>query len=103
MFLLEVCSRITQYAINAADNTQQQDTRYASNQAETHRTTVLERWNRLFVRGNEHSLDNQQVVVQRNDGVDQSDEHNQVVTAVEGGCKDKELAEEACERWNTCQ
>ena len=65
MFLyLETCGCIAQQAVQAADNTQQQDASQAGQQADTHGTTVLESRNRLLVWSNEHSLDYQQVVIQ---------------------------------------
>ena len=101
--ILEACSCIAQYAIYTTYNTQKQDTCYTNQQAETHGATVLEGRDRLVVRGDEHGLDDQQVVIQGNDSVDQCNEHNEVISTVEGCCKHEELAEEACERRNTCQ
>ena len=101
--LLEACSSIAQSCIYVANNTQKQNTCHTDHQAETHGATILEGWDRLLVRRNEHGLDNQQVVIQGDDGVDQCDEHDEVVSAIEGCCKYEELAEEACEWRNTCQ
>ena len=100
---LECSCRIAQYTIHTTHNTQQQDACHTNHQAQTHGTSVLESRNRLFVRCDEHGLDNQQVVIQRDDRINQSNEHNQVITAIEGCCKYEELAEEAGKRWNTCQ
>ena len=55
--LLEMNSRITQYAIYATYNTQQEDTCYANHQANTHCTSVLESRNGLFVWSNKHRFD----------------------------------------------
>ena len=104
MFLyLETCGCIAQQTVHTADNTQQQDASQAGQQADAHGTTVLKGRNRLFVWSDEHSLDNQQVVIQGDNRINQSNEHNQVVTAIKGCCKYEELAEEAGKRWNTCQ
>ena len=62
--LLEANSRIAQYTIHTTYYTQQQNTCHTSHQADTHGTAILESRYRLFVRSDEHGLDNQQVVIQ---------------------------------------
>ena len=101
--LLEMNSRIAQYAIYATYNTHQEDTCYANHQANTHGTSVLEGRYRLLVRSDKHRLDNQQIVIQGYDGVDQCDEYYQPMSAIKCCSKDKELAEETGEWRNTCQ
>ena len=102
-YFLEATSRIAQYTIHTAYNTQQQDTCHASHQADTHGASVLEGRYRLFVRSNEHCLDDEQIVIQGDDGIDQSNEYHQPMSAVECSSKHEELAEESGERRNTCQ
>ena len=50
-----------------------------------------------------HGLNDEQVVVERDDGVGQGDEHQQGVACVEGGHEHEELAEEACKWGYACQ
>ena len=73
---LEANSRIAQYTIYTTYDTQQQDACHTSHQADTHGTAITEGRDRLFVRGNEHRLDNQQIVIQGDDGIDQSNEYH---------------------------
>ena len=61
---LETCGCIAQQAVQAADNTQQQDASQAGQQADAHRATISEGRDGLLVRSDEHSLDYQQVVIQ---------------------------------------
>ena len=58
---------------------------------------------RILVGDDVHGLDDKQVVVERDDGVDQCNEHQPVPSGVEGCHEDEELREEACKRGDTCE
>ena len=57
----------------------------------------------MLVRSDVHGFYNQQVVIQRNDGVYQSQEDYQPIACMEGGSKYEKFRKESGERWNSGQ
>ena len=64
--------------IDAADQADEDDTSHTQNESQTLGPMALEGGNHAIVLAQEHGLDHEQVVVQRNDRVDQRDEHQNV-------------------------
>ena len=97
-------NRAIDVSVDAADQTDEDDAQYTQDEACTLGPVALDGGNHTIVLAQEHRLNHQQVVVQRDDGVDQRDEYEDVDgyrTLVACAHKDEELAEEACKRGNT--
>ncbi len=89
-----------QQFIHSAAQTQHHNAGHTNGQTDGAQRTALEGGHRRIVRRDIHGLHNEQIVVQRDDGVDQRQEHHQIVALMEGGSKHKELAEESGNRLN---
>lgn len=89
--------------VRTAGNAEQDDAKGADDEGGTSVVVGTEGGYRLVVLTDVHGLDDAQVVVEREHGVDQGDEHQHVPTSFECGGEDEELREEACKRGNAGQ
>lgn len=87
--------------VDATYQSDEDDAQHTQDEAGTLAPVALDGGNDAVVLTQEHGLDHQQVVVERDDGVDQRDEHEHVDghrALMAGADEDEELAEEACKR-----
>lgn len=89
--------------VHRADDAEQDDAEQADSQGHTRVAVALERGYGAVARFDVHGLYDEQVVVERDDRIDQGDEHEQVLACIEGCHEPEELREKPCERRYTGQ
>ena len=93
--LLHSVTQQRQLIVDYTQQTQQYDTCTAETQTESHGSVATERSDRSITLVDEHGLYHQQIVVKRNNRIDQGDQDQNIVSLF-GRCrKDEELAEES--------
>ena len=80
--------------VEEADDTRKHDTEEADYHRDAAVVVRTEIGQRVVVRRDEHGTDNQQVVVQRDNRVEQGNQHQDIVSLLHRRSKDEELAEE---------
>ncbi len=80
------------------DKAQNHNTDGADRQCQQRHLVALDSNDRSVRVVDEHRLYHQQIVEERDDGVGQGQEHQQILALLGCGCKDEELAEESC-KW----
>ena len=100
---LKSVSKAVNVVVDAADKAEQDDTCRTDGEGSTRATVALESGDGIVVGLDVHGLDNHQVVVERDDRVDQGNEDQEMETGLEGCHEDEELGEETCKRRDTCQ
>ena len=97
---------VEQRAVAAANDTEQYDAGHSDNETEALGTSRFETCDGAFLFSDIHCLHYEKIVVERNDGVDEGDKHEDVdgnAALVDGSGEDEELREEACKGRNTCE
>ena len=92
-----------QVAIYATCYTQDEYAGYADNESCTTIAVGLNGLDGIVVGVDKHCFYNQQVVVERDDCIEQCDEYENIESTVYSRSKYEELAEETCKWGNTCQ
>lgn len=92
---LEPEGELVDIGVEPADDADEDYAHDAEGKAHTGVAVALESGYRLLVGLDIHGLDDEQIVVEGDDGVDQRDEHKDYEPGLEGGHKHEELAEEA--------
>ena len=104
--LYELCGRFNKPSIDAACETNEDNAEHAHKDGDTLAHMALECSNGLVVGVDKHCLYHKQIVVKRNNSVNQRNEHQHIQcnrTALQCRAEDEELAKESGKRWNTCQ
>ena len=97
------CCDVAQACVDAAYQTNKDDAEGAYPKACCLGPVRFELWYRTLVLADKHRLNYQQIVVERDDGVDQRNEDENIdchATRLRCAHKDEELAEEACKWWD---
>lgn len=89
--------------VETAGDAKQHHTEHADAKGGTRAAVAAEGGDGGLVGLNVHGLDDEQVVVERNDGVDQGYEHEEMIAGIERCHEHEELGEETCERGDTGQ
>ena len=100
---LEAVAEAADVVVEHTAETEYQHTEGAEEEGYASVNVALERRYRAFVGLDVHGLDDEQIVVERDDGIGQSNEHQQRIAGLEGCHEYEELAEESCKGRNTCQ
>ena len=87
--------RPAEQTVEAAHQAGHDDSCHTHQQARTRQAVGTEGRHGAVARGDVHGLHHQQVVVERDDGVDQRQKHHQPVSGMEGRGKHEELREES--------
>lgn len=101
--LLYAVAETVDVVVDDSGYSEQDDTERTDGQGGARRTVAAETVDGMLGGLDVHGLDDEQVVVERDDRVHQGDEYEQVEPGVEGGHEDEELREESGKRGNTGQ
>lgn len=102
VYFLHAVAQIAQninISVDTADNASENDTQGTDDDGNLAVGIAFEQGNWLITLHNIHGFDNEQIVVQGNNSVDQSYEHEYGKTCVKSCHEDEKFGEETCKGW----